>query len=171
MGSLSSTFPRVMKTILPILFAVIGLALLGMGGKPPVIVRFFVEANEQDTEKFATPIKLQNPPREAYIEKTPTISERMVKAIYPFQAANGTWGCSFQLDHSGRISLNVASTTQRGRSIVAFVGTKAGTHQVIDLLIDKVINDGVITIPYGMTELEIAALTKEYPVLGAKKKK
>jgi hypothetical protein len=160
-----------MKIKLSLLFAVLGLALLGMGDKPTIIVRFFVEANAQDTEKFATPIKLLNPPRETYIEKTPTISERMVKAIYPFQAPYGSWGCSFQLDESGRIDLEVASTSRRGSSMIAFVGTKTGTHQVVDMLIDKPIRDGVITIPYGLTELEIAALTKEFPVIGQKKKR
>jgi hypothetical protein len=150
---------------------VLGLALCGMGGKPPVVIRFFVEANAQDTDRFATPIKLQNPPREAFIEKVPTISERMIKAIYPFQAANGTWGCAFQLDESGRLSLELASGERRGTSMIAFVGTKTGTHQVVDMLIDKPIKDGVISIPYGLTELEVAALSKEYPVLGAKKKR
>jgi hypothetical protein len=160
-----------MKTKLSIVFALLGCASLGMGGKPPVAVRFFVEANAQDTDRFASPIKLQNPPREAYIEKVPSISERMIKAIYPFQAANGTWGCAFKLDEGGRLNLEAASATRRGNSMVAFVGTKTGTHQVVDMLIDKPIHDGVITIPYGLTEIEIAALSKEFPVLGQKKKK
>ena len=160
-----------MKRKLSVLCALLGFALLGMGGKPPVIIRFFVEANAQDTERFASPIKLQNPPREAFIEKVPTISERMVKAIYPFQAPNGTWGCAFKLDEGGRIDLEAASAERRGSSMVAFLGTKTGTHQVVDMLIDKPIHDGVISIPYGLTELEIAALSKEYPVLGPKKPK
>jgi len=160
-----------MKIKLPVLFTLLGFALLGMGGKPPVAIRFFVEANAQDTDRFATPIKLQNPPREAYIEKVPAISERMVKAVYPFQAANGSWGCSFKLDESGRLSLEVASGERRGSSMVAFLGTKTGTHQVVDMLIDKPIHDGVISIPYGLTDIEITALSKEFPVLGPKKKK
>jgi len=159
-----------MKTGLSLFCAVFGLALLGMGDKPPVTVRFFLEANAHDTDRFAEPIKLLNPPRETYIEKVPTISERMVKAIYPFQAANGTWGCAFKLDESGRISLETVSTERRGTAMVAFIGTKTGTHQVVDLLIDKPIRDAVISIPYGLTELEIAALAKEFPVLGQKKK-
>jgi hypothetical protein len=41
---------------------------------------------------------------------------------------------------------------------------------VIDMLIDKPVRDGIITIPRGMTELEMTALTKEFPVIGKKKK-
>jgi hypothetical protein len=171
MGSLPQHSLRIMRSKFGVVFALLGLAFLGMGDKPDVTVRFFVEANSQDTDHFATPATLKNPPRDAFIEKTPLVSERMVKAIYPFQAADGTWGCSFKLDESGRISLEVVSTTHRGRSIVAFLSTKKGTHQVVDMLVDKPIGDGVITIPYGLTEMEIALLTKEFHVLGQEKKK
>ena len=160
-----------MKTEICLLCALLGLAALGMGGKPPVAIRFFVEANAQDTEHFSNPIHLLNPPRDAYIENVPEISERMIKGIYPFKAANGTWGCSFKLDESGRLSLEMLSTSRRGSSIVAMLSTKAHTRTVIDMLIDKQITDGVISIPYGLTELEIAVLTREFPVLGEKKKK
>lgn len=155
----------------PWLAALAGLLFLGMAAKIPVTVRFFVEANAQDTERFASPITLRNPPRQAFIEKFPTVHERLIRAIYPFQAADGSWGCAFKLNESGRLNLEVLSTDKRGRSIVAFVGTKAGSHQVIDMQIDRPIHDGIIMIPYGLTELEVAALTKEFPIMGAEKKK
>jgi hypothetical protein len=169
MGSL---LPRSRPPLLvTLLGAALGLAFLGMGDKPIVTVRFFIEANSQDTEHFASPVRLQNPPREAYIEKIPEIHDHMIHAVYPFQSKEGTWGCAFQLDESGRIALEVLSTTHRGRSIVVFVATKSGTHQVIDMLVDKPIHDGIISIPYGLTELEIAAITKTWPTIGQKKKK
>jgi len=160
-----------MKTTLPLLPALLGLMFLGMAAKIPITVRFYAEANPQDTDRFAAPIQFRNPPRAAFIEKLPSVHEREVRAIYPFQAADGTWGCSFALDESGRIDLEVLSTNMRGRSVVAFVGTKAGTHQVVDMQIDKPIHDGIITIPFGLTELEIAALSGEYPIIGQKKRK
>lgn len=160
-----------MNAALCLLLAGLAPLVLGMGRKPGISVRFFAEANAQDTDKFATPIALKNPPRAAYIEKVSAINEKMVKAIYPFQAKDGTWGCAFKLDDSGRMNLELVSTEHRGSSMVAFVGTKAGTHQVIDMLIDKPIRDGIISIPSGLTELEIAAFTKEFPVLGQQKQK
>jgi hypothetical protein len=171
MASLASLSPSVMKRTLHLLFGLLAFSLLGMASKPPVTVRFFVEANEHDTDRFATPIQLRNPPRTAYIEKIPVIHEQHIRALYPFQAANGTWGCAFQLNESGRINLEVASTQHRGGSIVAFVQTKSGSHQVVDMVIDKPVSDGVITIPYGLSELEIEALAKEFPVVGQKKKR
>ncbi|MEI9896667.1 MAG: hypothetical protein WDN28_23100 [Chthoniobacter sp.] len=160
-----------MKIKIYLLCALVGLAALGMGDKPAVTIRFYLEANAQDTEKFASPIHLQNPPREAFIERIPAIHERMIKAIYPFKAANGTWGCAFKLDESGRIALDMLSGSRRGSSIVAMLSTKAHSRILIDMLIDKPIADGIISIPYGFTELEIAVLSKEFPIVGQKKKK
>ncbi len=160
-----------MKSKLLLLPALLGLLLLGMAQKLPVTVRFYAEANQQDTDHFSMPIQFKNPPRTSFIEKSPTIHERNIRAIYPFQAQDGTWGCAFQLNDSGRLHLEVMTTQLRGRSVVAFVGTKSGTHQVVDMQIDKTIHDGIIEIPYGMTELEIAALTKEYPIVGQKRRK
>ncbi len=145
--------------------------VLGMARKTEISVRFFAEANAQDTDKFATPIALKNPPRAAYIEKISTINEKMIKAVYPFQAKDGTWGCAFRLNESGKLNLEVVSTERRGSSMVVFVGTKTGTHQVIDVLVDKPIRDGIVSIPSGLTEIEIAALTKEFPVIGQQKQK
>ena len=59
------------------------------------------------------------------------------------------------------------STERRGSSMVIFVVTPKGIHQVIDVLIDKKVRDGVITIPSGLTALEIAALKKEYGAMTA----
>jgi hypothetical protein len=140
----------------------------GMTKRPDFIVRFFVEANSQDTERFSSPIQLKYPPRSAYIERVPVVSERNIKGIFPFSAPDGTWGCAFQLDPSGRLSLQTSSMENRGKSMVVYIGTKKGTHQVIDMVIDKPIGDGIITIQRGMSIGEIEALGKRYPVLGRK---
>lgn len=159
------------KNLLRLLPAMVACLFLGMAKKPLITVRFYAEANKLDTDRFAKPFTFRNPPREGYVENVPTIHEKFIKAIYPFQARDGTWGCAFQLDGSGRINLEVVSTERRGTMLVAFIGTKGGVHQVVELLIDKPIRDGIISIPSGLTELEIAALTKQWPVLGQRKKK
>ena len=150
--------------LFPVLLA---LVCLGMAKKPSVSVRFHAEANARDGEAFSKPIMLQNPPREAFIEKVPSLNERSIKAMYPFQATDGSWGACFKLDNKGRIDLEVLSTSRTGSAMVIFVVTPKGIHQVIDVLIDRKIRDGVITIPRGMTELEITALKKEYGALTA----
>lgn len=154
-----------MKKALRYLAPLLLLSFTGMAKRSDFIVRFFVEANSQDTERFASPVQLKYPPRAAYIERVPVVSERNIKAIYPFTTPDGSWGCSFQLDPGGRLSLQTASIENRQRSMVVYIGTKKGTHQVIDMIIDKPISDGIITIQKGMTIGEIEALGKRYPVL------
>jgi len=157
--------PRAMKCALRLFAAVLALACLGMARGPKVTVRFYAEANPRDTEAFSKPVTFTNPPRKAFIEKVPSINERSIKSIYPFQADDGTWGAAFLLDAKGRIDLEVVSTQRRGSSLVVFVMTKNGIHQVVDMVIDKPVRDGIITIPKGLTEMEIRELTKEYKLM------
>ena len=154
-----------MKSSLRFLPLVLALACLGMGHKHATTVRFFAEANARDGEAFSVPIKLTSPPREIYIERVPSLSEMNIKGVYPFQANDGSWGSYFILDQKGRIDLEVLSTQRRGTAIVAFVGTAKGVHQVVDMVIDKPVTDGVIAIPRGLTEGEVKALSKEFPVI------
>ena len=154
--------------LFPVLLA---LACLAMAKKPSVTVRFYAEANARDGEPFSKPITLHYPERQAYIERVPSISEQSIKAMYPFQATDGSWGAAFLLDPKGRIDLEAVSTERKGSSMVIFVVTPKGIHQVIDMIIDRPVRDGIITIPRGLTELEVAALTKEYPIMGQGKKR
>lgn len=154
---------RVLRFLLP----AIALACLGMAERPPTVtVRFFAEANARDGASFSTPIKLGNPQRDAHLEKIATVHERQIKAIYPFRAPDGTWGCAFKLDNDGRINLEVVSTERRGTFLVGFIGTKKGSHRVADMLIDRTVSDGIISVPKGLTDMEVAVLSKQFKVLG-----
>ena len=146
------------------------LAFSGFARKEDFIVRFYAETTQQDTERFASPVELKYPPRSTFVARVPFVSERDVKGVFPFSTPDGSWGCSFQLDPSGRLRLYTTSTENRGRSIVVFVGTKRGTHQVIDMIIDRPISDGIITIQRGLTIMEIKALQDHFPIVGHGKK-
>ena len=139
---------------------------LGMSDMPKVTVRFHSEANRNDTSSFSAPIKLHYAQRDAHINRVPEFSERNVKAIFPWKTADGTWGCAFKLNDSGRIRLETLSSDNRGAAIVAFIGTKKGMHQVIDMVIDRPISDGIVALPRGITDIEMLVLKKQFKVLG-----
>jgi hypothetical protein len=152
---------RILRLLLP----AIALCFLAMAERPPTVsVRFFAEANSRDGAAFATPIKIGN--REAFLEKVATIHERQIRSIYPFKAADGTWGCAFKLDNDGRLNLEVVSTQRRGSILVGYLGTKKGNHRMVDMVIDRTVTDGIISVPHGLTDLEIAVLSKQFKVLG-----
>ena len=160
-----------MKPLRILLVAPLLLLMMAAAKKPAVAVRFHAEANARDGEPFSMPVKFQNPPRDGFVERVPSISERDIRAVYPVRADDGSFGCAFQLDQHGRIGLQTISTQRRGASLVVFVNTKSGMHQVIDMLIDKPITDGIIYIPRGLTEAEIAALQKQFRTMGAAAKR
>lgn len=154
---------RLLRFLLPAL----ALCCLGMAERPPTVtVRFYAEANARDGAAFSTPIKIGNPPRDAFLEKMATIHERQIRSIYPFKAPDGTWGCAFKLDNGGRINLEVVSTERRGSILIGFLGTKKGSHRMVDMIIDRTVSDGVISVPKGLTDMEIAVLSKQFKVLG-----
>ena len=152
--------------IAPLLLLVLALGSLGFSKKQVITVRFHIEANERDGQPFAMPVTFHNPERKGFAAQIPAISERNIEAIFPFPAPDGSLGCAFKLDNFGRTALEEMTLSNRGASVVAFVGTKTGTHQVVDMVVDKVIRDGIISIPRGLTQLEIMALEKEFKVLG-----
>jgi hypothetical protein len=157
--------------IAPLSLVVLAFGAVGFAKKQTIGVRFHVEANANEGQPFATPVTFHHPERKGFMKQIPFISERNIVAIYPYPAPDGSFGCAFQLDNFGRSALEETSMSNRGASVVAFVGTKTGTHQVIDMVIDKAIRDGIITIPRGLTQLEVDALKKEFKVMGETGKK
>jgi hypothetical protein len=138
----------------------------GMSKKQIITVRFHMEANANDGEAFAAPITLQYQRRQIYLSKAADISEKQISRIFPFPTRDGSWGCAFKLDAQGRLRLETLSAEARGSTIVGFIGTEKGKHQVVDMVIDRPITDGVITIPRGITELEVLALKAQFKTVG-----
>jgi hypothetical protein len=148
------------------LVALAALALTGMARKSTLSVRFHTEGKVEDGPRSVVPVKLANPPRDAYMSTIPEISERNIVAIYPVQASTGSWGCAFKLDEDGRIKLETLSRDLRGKAMIMLIQTKGGTHQVIDMVIDRPVTDGILYIPHGLTATEIEVMMKQFRLFG-----
>ncbi len=142
----------------------------GAARKPKLAIRFHVEATNDVGGSFTNPVKFRNPPKDGHIESVPFVSERNLQAVFPVQNADGSLGCVFQFDRSGSIGLRTVSTERRGASVIGFISTKNGTHQLLDLPIDKPIVDGQIYIPRGLSPGEIELLKQQYPLIRATRK-
>ena len=157
---------RLMLLCTAILTVALSHSCPAMTKKTPIAVRFHTEADKNDSDTFSVPVNLIYQRRQAYLSKVADISERMIERILPFPAKDGTWGCVIKLNSMGRIRLENMSGTLRGSALVIFVSTEASRHQVADMIIDRVVTDGVITIPRGLTDLEVALLRKQFKILG-----
>lgn len=133
--------------------------------KPKVAVRVYSEAHQLDTEKFATPVQLRYPPRMAYLNGIPHVSEFDIESAYLFTGRDGTMGCAFKLDRHGTIALDTLSVEKRGKSVVIMVNGR----NVIDLIVDRRISDGILTIPFGLTQEESSMIARQWPSMMQKK--
>jgi len=163
-----------MKALRLLLLLPIAAALCGGAKKPQLAVHFHVEAIGNAGGSFTMPVKFANPPRDGFVETIAFASDKNITAIFPVRNADSTLGCAFQLDQSGRFALESVSKDRRGASIVVTMRTKTGSHQVIDMIIDKPILDGIIYIPKGLSPGEVQMLEQNFQIMGQpvdKKKK
>jgi hypothetical protein len=144
----------------------LGLCCLGMG-KPNIAqnIDFYTQTTQGDTSTFNAPVTLLNS-KVVYIDQVPNFTEKNIVAIYPFVAADGSGGCAFKLDDHGTMALDSLSVAKRGTLLIATIDGR----QIADILIDRRVEDGVVTIPGGITVEEMKVLIKKYPVIGGKRK-
>jgi hypothetical protein len=147
------------------------LPIRAMSQKQEVTIRFHTEASPNDGAAFAIPVNLIYQRRQVYLSRVPDFSEKQIDRIFPYPAKDGSWGCVFKLTPQGRIRLETMSGEIRGAVLVVFIGTKAGNRQISDMIIDRPVTDGIISVPRGFSEIEILALKKQFKTIGSQDKK
>lgn len=126
-------------------------------------IRIHGEGSPEDGDKFTVPVTLLDG-RNASLSIMPLLNEHDIKAVYPFRAADGSGGAYLRLDGHGSNLLTEFSIERMGRGGVLAVMING--RQVVDLLVDKPVRDGVFVIPYGLTMAEEAHLVTLYPIIG-----
>lgn len=169
-GDIARHMKFIALSTLAILFLATTHTAPAMSKKPKVTVRFHTEANPRDSGSFAMPVRLAYAQRDAVLSRVPELSERQVVSIFPFKTADDSWGCTFKFNEQGRIRLETMSNQQRGSALVVFVATKAGQHQVVDMVVDQPVTTGMITVPRGLTDMEIQVMRQQFKIMGQNKK-
>ncbi len=147
---------------LALVFAVAGFAHAGAKKQSAVNVRFYPEAGAEGGEFSQKVQLLNNPARTTYMGEIPLISERDITAYYPFQAGDGSFGTYFKLDDHGTNLLAQHTMSRRGSYVLVFFN---GRH-VVDLSVDRPVQDGIAVIPSGLTETDIALLDMTFSRIG-----
>ena len=149
-----------MQRALVLLFAA-ALLCTGMAKKPVLDLRIHGEGIAAEAPTFAFPATLLNG-REVYLSRMPLITQREVRSIYPFPAADGSEGVYLKLDNHGTGLLQQHTMERRGRILVVLLNGR----QVINLLVDRPVTDGIVSIPRGLSSEDIALLRTAFPVIG-----
>lgn len=145
------------------LVLVFAAALLCTGGakKPVIDLRIHGEGIAAEAPTFAFPATLLNG-REVYLSRMPLITQREVRSVYPFPAADGSEGVYLKLDNHGTGLLQQHTMERRGRTLVVLLNGR----QVTNLLVDRPVTDGIVSIPRGLSPEDIALLRTAFPVIG-----
>jgi len=147
------------------------LAVLPLSSAPAkkkhCMLRVHCQANPADTEVFSTSVKAQLSGKEVSIEKVARITEDDVVGFLPYSLGNGQFSVLIQLDEHGRISLDALSVERRGTFLFVFINGRA----ITELQIDKRVTDGQLYIPSGLTAADIAVMTKDWKMIGQKKRR
>ena len=136
----------------------------GASKSTAVTISFHCEANASDGDVFSTQMNVGNPPRKLNLEKLPTITEREIKAIYPFPAqdGSGSMGAYFMVDNHGKNLIHAATTQHRNSYMVPVINGRP----ISLLYISKPVTDGILTIPSGITPAEISLIAQKFPIVG-----
>jgi hypothetical protein len=142
--------------------AVAALVCLGAAKKPPMVdIRIHALGTEAEAPTFAIPAVLLNG-TPVFLQRMPLLSQREVKAVYPFVAADGSHGTYLKVDNHGSRLLHQHTMSRRGEMLVVLINGR----QVSNLLVDRPIDDGIVSIPRGLSADDIALLTSVFPVIG-----
>lgn len=130
-----------------------GFLALGAGSKVKgLVVTFHLEGQEEETNKFVTPIKLGSEHRQYYFRKMPAFSDKDIAWFYPFVAQDGSsFGAAFRLnDHKAR-ELNGLTIANHGK----LFGTRVLDAPLRAVIIDQPVDDGVLVIWDGLSKNHI----------------
>jgi hypothetical protein len=153
---------RPMRRLLMILPIFLAMSPLWAGKPAPVSIRLLAEGNEREGESFVTPVELANPKKRIFIRKVPILSERDIKAFYPFAGKDGLVGAYFRLDPHGTDKLEQFTTEDRGKLAVVFVNGRVAAA----LRVDARVTDGILYVPGGILPGELIQLQAKYPIIG-----
>lgn len=155
---------RVWKVTLLLVFAFVPMA----AAKPPhCTLRVHVQTDAHDGSTFATPVTTPLTGKNIFIEKIPTISERDVAAFRAYPAGTGSFGILFQLNDHGRLALETLSMEHRGGTLVVLVNGRA----ITEMMVDRRVSDGKLYIASGLTAADVEAIGKDWPQIGASKRR
>jgi hypothetical protein len=135
------------------------------GRKQAVTVRFYAEVDASTSDPFAVPVHVGIPERNIFHESAASLSERQIIGAHVYQNTYGEWVALFKLDASGQMTLANLSSSNRGKSLLAYVGDgKIARLIPNDILIDRPVTDGILQIR-GLLPKEIYLIQTRFPAL------
>ncbi|MFZ4764108.1 MAG: hypothetical protein ACOYMN_04070 [Roseimicrobium sp.] len=143
------TAPLILLALLPM--------LLGFNRKPKFTITFHSQGDETELKKNLFPMQLEGRPMLFNI--IPEFSQQNIAAFHPFESDTGNGkGVALQLDFRGREALEMVTRTRHGQFLLAMLDGKPVDYVVLD----EVIDSGLVTIWQGVSDDVIKQMDKKY---------
>lgn len=146
-----------MKHFAPWMLILLAPLLLSMGKKDDFTISFHSQGSNTDMPKTVFPMTLDG--QSLLFKALPEISHNNINAFHAFPAASGGYGLALKLDFRGANSLELLTRTKQGEYLLTLINGKPADY----VIIDRIVNDGMITIWQGVPESVIKSLEKKYP--------
>lgn len=144
------TAPLLVLALLPL--------VMGFSSKPKFSITFHAQADDMDPKKTMFPIQIEG--KHMMFKIVPEVSQQNIAAFHPFDSDTGNGkGVAMQLDFRGRSSLEMVTRTRQGQCLLAMVNGKPVDYVVVD----QVIDNGLLTVWQGVTDDIIKQMDKKYP--------
>jgi hypothetical protein len=140
--------PLVLLAILPL--------FMGFNKKPKITITFHAQAEATDPRKTSFDMQIEG--QIIVFKVVPEVSQQNIVAFHPFDSETGDKGMALQLDFSGRENLELITRMRHGQVLVAMINGVPVDYVVID----RVIDNGLVTIWRGVTDENVKELDKKY---------
>ena len=140
--------PLVLIALLPL--------VMGFSRKVKFTITFHAQADDMDSTKTMFPLQIEG--KQLFFKIVPEASQENIVAFHPFDSDTGDKGVALQLDFRGRGSIESLTRMKQGQVLLAMVNAKPVDY----VLIDQVIDNGVLTVWRGVPNEVIAEMDKKY---------
>ncbi len=160
--------PGMTRLLLPCALLILALTLMGSSKRDATaLISIHLETSQEEYPKFAEAVKMGEPARQYFFQRSPLLTDRDVVWFYPFIAEDNTYGTAFQLNRRGaemlkRISLDPAFS---GKLLGVYVMPLSNKVPAVEsyLQIDRPVSDGIVVIWKGLSDKHLRVFAKRYP--------
>ncbi len=128
------------------------------GAKPSLVIAFMIEGGEIEGPRVVQPVPLGT--EKIWVRKLPLLTQKNIKAFYPFAADDGTMGVALRVDESGWRNVREAGSLDLGKRLLVMVNGRVVQTLKVD---NPKKDDKIVVIWRGLTQQEVAVLRKAYP--------
>lgn len=148
----SGILQNLMRLARALLVLVVALVWMGGSDRPPVMVRFYLQASQSESPENVVPVTLANPPQVIYMRKHPEITEKDIASARMLPGGH----VLLTFVPTVKAQLEALTRGNVGAILVVLVDGRVVYAPVIDVAL----TEGKFIIPENVSDQEVAAIDR-----------